>query len=52
MQRLHVDRRLGGPIPSRTKDIGSTFLKLGLPLRDLVGVNVKVLGQLRQRQRP
>jgi hypothetical protein len=43
---LHVDHGLGGPVPPRTESLGGPFLKLGLPLHDLVRVNVKMLSQL------
>lgn len=46
MQRLHVDRGWGCSIAARTEHVGGGFLKLRLPLRDLVRVHVKMLGKL------
>jgi len=44
MQRLHVDGWLRRAIATaRTKHIGSPFLKLRLPRRDLVRMHVEIL---------
>ena len=49
MQRLHVDRQhRRRDQQDGTVGFGRPALKLGLPCRDLVGVNVERLGQLRQ----
>jgi hypothetical protein len=43
VQRLHVDRRWRRSIAAAwTKNIGSPFLKLALPLRDLVRMDVEM----------
>lgn len=50
VQRLHVDRRrsrLG--LPFAAEVLGSPFQKLRPPRRDLVRVDVKLLGKLAQR---
>ena len=50
MQRLHIDgRRVGSDPRRRPEHPGGPFLKLRLPLRDLVGMNVEVLRQLSNR---
>src|SRR3981189_1105156 len=46
---LHVDRRRRhGVAAARTKHIGSPALELRLPRHDLIGVDVELLGKLRQ----
>jgi hypothetical protein len=48
VQRLHVDGRLGCPAAAaRTEYIRSAAFELRLPRRDLVGMNVELLGKLR-----
>src|SRR5215204_3118212 len=48
MKRLHVhDRRSRGRL--RTEHPGSPFQELGLPCRNLVGMNIKLLGEFGQR---
>jgi hypothetical protein len=50
MERLHIDRRrIRSGARHSAEHPGSPFLKLRLPLRHLVGVNVEVLRQLSQR---
>jgi hypothetical protein len=50
MKRLHVDRRqCRSAAAAGPKNIGSTFLKQGLPRSDLVRVDVKMLRKLGQR---
>jgi hypothetical protein len=50
VQRFHVHGGLARSVASdSTEYIGSRFLKLALPLRDLVRMHVKMLSQLRQR---
>ena len=47
MQRLHVDRqRRGNRSRFRPKDTGGTFQELGTPLRNLIGMHIKLLCQL------
>jgi len=49
MQRLHVDGRRGGCHASRSENLGSSALELRLPRRNLIGMDVKLLGQLSYR---
>ena len=50
MQRLHVDGRLSRSVAAAwTENIGSPTLKLSLPRRDLIGVNVELFRKLNQR---
>jgi hypothetical protein len=49
VQRLHIDRGRGGRHAPRAENPGSAALQLGLPGRDLIGVDIKVLGQLGYR---
>src|SRR5882672_2610585 len=49
VQRLHIDHRRGRRRAPRSKNSGSATLQLGLPRRNLIGVNIKVLGQLSYR---
>jgi hypothetical protein len=49
VQRLHVDRRRCCPVAARPENIGSPALELRFTRRDLIGVNVELLRQLRQR---
>ena len=50
VQCLYVDRRLSSLDPRlAAKYTGSPLKQLPAPLRDLIGMNVKQLGQLRQR---
>src|SRR3974390_1436195 len=48
MQRFEIDARLG--VTLATKHPGSPFQKLRFPLRDLIGMDVKLLRQLGQCQ--
>ena len=49
MERLHVDGRLHASVAAaRTEHIGSSFLELCFPRRDLIGVDVELLRQLSQ----
>lgn len=50
VQRFHVHGRLAHSVASaRTEHIGSLAFKLSLPRRDLIGVDVELLGRLSQR---
>jgi hypothetical protein len=49
MQRLHIDRRRGRCPAPRSENIGGAALKLRFPSRNLIGVNVEMLGQLGYR---
>ena len=49
VQRLHVDQRLCRLCFHLPKNPGSSFKQLILPLTDLVGIHVELLGQFRQR---
>jgi len=49
MQRLHIDRRRGRRSAVRSKNSGSAILQLRLPRRDLIGVDVELLGKLSYR---
>lgn len=49
MQRLYVDGGSGRHHALRAENPGSAALQLGLPGRDLIGVDVEVLGQLSYR---
>ena len=50
MQRLHVDgRELRRCVAAGTEYIGSSTLKLCLPRRDLIGVDVELFRKLRHR---
>jgi len=49
MQRLHIDRRRGRRSAVRSKNSGSATLQLRLPRRDLIGVDVELLGKLSYR---
>ena len=49
MEFLHVDRRWGFGLAVATENLGSPFKKLIPPLLDLVGVDVELLRQFRQR---
>ena len=49
MQRLHIHgQRLGRAASRPPEHLGCTFLKLHLPLRDLIGMNVELLRELCQ----
>ena len=48
MQRFEIDARLG--VTLGTKHPGSPFQKLRFPLRDLIGMDVKLLRQVGQCQ--
>src|SRR5829696_9477087 len=48
MQRLHVDGRRSRP-RLRTEHPGGPLQELSLPGRDLVGMNIELLGQFSQR---
>jgi hypothetical protein len=50
MERLDINARSGGVrVGLRPKHPGSSFLKLRLPLRDLVGMDVELLRQVGKR---
>src|SRR5713101_2752521 len=49
MQRLHIDRRRGRCPAPRSENIGGAALKLRFPSRNLIGVDVEMLGQLGYR---
>ena len=48
VQRLQIRPRFAF-LTGGGKHLGRTLQQLGLPLRDLVRVNIEALGQLRQR---
>jgi hypothetical protein len=49
MQRLHVDGRRGGCHASRSENLGSSALELRLSCRNLIGMGIKLIGQLSYR---
>ncbi len=50
VQRLHVEGGLAGPTPAAwAEHIGSAAFELCLPRRDLIGMDVELLGKLRNR---
>lgn len=49
MQRLHIDCGRGRRPAPWSENPGSIALKLRFPRRNLIGVNVKMLGQLGYR---
>src|SRR6266851_4116239 len=49
MQRLHIDGRRRRRCAPRAKNPGSASLQLCLPCRNLIGVDVEMLGQLSYR---
>src|SRR6266404_4597669 len=49
MQRLHIDRRRGRRSVARSKNSGSAPLQLRLPRRNLIGLDVELLGKLSYR---
>src|SRR5712692_9176017 len=49
MQRLHIDRGRGRCPAPRSENIGGAALKLRFPSRNLIGVDVEMLGQLGYR---
>src|SRR2546423_8630762 len=52
MQRLHIDGRRGRRGAARSKNSGSAPLQLRLPRRNLIGVDVELLGKLSYRPSP